>query len=337
MSEHYVFTSLTRIADLRQRAFDVQPLDHGEWATGDYVVGEVIANGGRSTLEYPSGRYGRIEQGDRIVSAFGRRAATLEINGDWRQIRDDLRMHVLSGGGILGRVTSRSMAVPEPPTLVYRGHVMCDAVKRTMASFVEGVPERRFETPTILIVGSSMSAGKTTAARAIVRQLRDLDLRVAGAKLTGAGRYHDILTMRDAGADPVFDFVDAGLPSTVCPEDTYAGAVRGLLSRIAAAEPEVLVVEAGASPLEPYNGEGAVDALGDAVKAMVLCATDPYAVLGVIEGFGRRPDLVTGIASNTEASIALVERLTGLPAINVRDRDQLPELRAFLASKLEIG
>lgn len=337
MSDHYVFTSLTRISDLRDRPFDVEPLGREGWATGDYVVGEVIANGGQGTLEYPSGRYGRIEQGDHIVSALGRRAATLEINGDWSEVHDDMRMQVLSGGGIVGRVTSRSMAVPEPPTLVYRGHVKRDDEKLTMASFVERVPARPFRTPTILIVGSSMSAGKTTAARAIVRQLRGLSVRVAGAKLTGAGRYHDILTMRDAGADPVLDFVDGGLPSTVCPRDTYAEVVRGLLSRITAAESDVLVVEAGASPLEPYNGEGAVEALGDAVRAMVLCATDPYAVLGVIEGFGRRPDLVTGIASNTEASISLVERLTGLLTINVRDRDQLPALRAFLASKLEIG
>ena len=34
---------------------------------------------------------------------------------------------------------------------------------------------------------------------------------VIGTKLTGAGRYRDILAMRDAGADYIFDFVDAGL------------------------------------------------------------------------------------------------------------------------------
>ena len=56
---------------------------------------------------------------------------------------------------------------------------------------------------------------------------------MVGAKLTGAGRYRDILAMQDAGADHIFDFVDAGLPSTVVPESEYRPALRNLLSRMA--------------------------------------------------------------------------------------------------------
>ncbi len=59
---------------------------------------------------------------------------------------------------------------------------------------------------------------------------------VVGAKLTGAGRYRDILAMQDTGADYIFDFVDAGLPSTVVPEREYLDALRNLLSRMAAVE-----------------------------------------------------------------------------------------------------
>ena len=38
----YFFSSLTRISDLAEVAFTVQPLSHSEWGTGDYVVGEVV-------------------------------------------------------------------------------------------------------------------------------------------------------------------------------------------------------------------------------------------------------------------------------------------------------
>ena len=49
-----------------------------------------------------------------------------------------------------------------------------------------------------------------------------------------------------------------------------------------------MVVEAGASPLEPYNGSVVVDYLKDQTCFTVLCASDPYAALGVQAAFGDR-------------------------------------------------
>ena len=65
----------------------------------------------------------------------------------------------------------------------------------------------------------------------------------------GAARYRDILKFRDAGANCVVDFVDAGLPSTVCPEPRFRDALELMLSKIADSDPDVLVAEAGASPI----------------------------------------------------------------------------------------
>ena len=36
-----VFGSVTRIADLEGTEFEVVPLDHKDWSTGDYVAGTV--------------------------------------------------------------------------------------------------------------------------------------------------------------------------------------------------------------------------------------------------------------------------------------------------------
>jgi len=105
-------------------------------------------------------------------------------------------------------------------------HVFVNGKKTTMRDFVSILPERPFTLPVVLIVGTSMSAGKTSSARIIVRLLKEAGLKVIGAKLTGAGRYRDILSVRDAGADWIFDFVDVGLPSTVCPEEEYRRALR---------------------------------------------------------------------------------------------------------------
>ena len=67
----------------------------------------------------------------------------------------------------------------------------------------------------------------------------------------------------------------------------------------------------------------------DNVRFKLLCAQDPYAVVGVQQAFQRAPDLVAGGAANTEAGIALVRELSGLPALNLMDpasRDRLADL-----------
>jgi len=335
-SQRYLFGSLCRIADLAARPFSAEPLDRAEWAAGDYVVGEIanVMSGG--LVELVSGRMIEVAEDDLVVGAFGIRHATLEATGRWDAIGEDGRMHLLTAAGMMGLCTSLSSVRPPLPAMRYRGHVIRDGRKLRMEQFVTPAPDRQFETPTILIVGSSMSAGKTTAARILIRQLKKQNLRIVGAKLTGAGRYRDVLTMSDAGADAIFDFVDVGLPSTVHPEDDYRRALGDLLSRIATAEADIAVIEIGASPLEPYNGAVAVAALQDQVRFTLLCASDPYAVLGVVEAYGLRPDLVTGIATNTRAGVELVDKLTGLPALNVRDKATLPHLMRRLGETLEL-
>jgi hypothetical protein len=157
---------------------------------------------------------------------------------------------------------------------------------------------------------------------------------VVGVKLTGAGRYRDVVSFKHAGASRIFDFVDVGLPSTVVPETQYREAIRPLLSHIGSLKPDYLVAETGASPLEPYNVGPAMDELGGNVVCILLAASDPYAVVGVEKAFGVHPDLVTGPAANTSAAVSLVRKLANLPAINVIDSGTVPEFTAFLENKL---
>jgi hypothetical protein len=333
-AKHF-FTSLSRISDLPSVPFTVQPLSRQEWETGDYVVGEVASPPSRlSQIELTSGRMVEVVEGDLIVGAFGVRYATLEAVGGWQGIGHDRMMEALTGAGLFGKATSRSILLSPLVSLAYKGHVLIRKKKATMRDYAPEIPERKFGLPVVLLVGTSMSAGKTTSAKVIVRLLREAGLAVVGAKLTGAGRYRDILSMRDAGAEHIFDFVDAGLPSTVVPEKEYRQALRRLLSRIATADADVLVAEVGASPLEPYNGAAAIDEIGPNVRCTVLSASDPYAVTGVTSAFGNRPDLVAGLATSTSAGIELVEKLSGIKALNVLDRSSLTRLRAILKETL---
>jgi hypothetical protein len=335
MHTRYVFTSVARISDLERGNFEVQALPRSEWANGDYVAATVTGKpSSLYRLELPNGRMIEAMEGTRVIGAFGKRAATLEATGDWEAIGPDGAMHALTGAGLFGKALSAAPTLPRLMSLQYLGHALRDGAKQTMPGFVEPVAESSFSLPVILLIGTSMSAGKTTAGRVIVRELKRADWRVAGAKFTGAGRYRDILAFHDAGADAIIDFVDAGLPSTVVPKVEFEAAMSYQLARLGASGVDIVVAEAGASPLEPYNGDTAVDMLGDKVCCTVLCASDPYAVVGVQRAFDTRPDVVTGPTANTQAGIDLVRKLTGLEAVNLLESESIPALLEIIKRRL---
>ena len=330
-----IYGSLARIADFRNSNYEVQKLPRSHWATGDYVECEVV--GSPTPLYKVEDRTGlivRVEPGDWVVGAFGERAATLEGVGSWRDIGDDNVLHGLTAAGLMGYYTSLSQLLPEPLRLRYRGHLCRNDRKVVMRDFAITSDRHAFEVPTVLLFGTSMSAGKTTAGRRVCKELDRAGLFVVGAKLTGAGRYRDILSFLKTGASEIFDFVDVGLPSSIVPEAEFREAIRPLLNHINDIGPDLMVAEAGASPLEPYNGAAMIDELGNNIVCTILCASDPYAVVGVEKAYGLRPDIVTGPAAQTSAAIELVDKLTGLQAINLIDPSTKEAFRRFLADKL---
>ena len=331
-----VVASLARISNLVDEPYVVKALEPSRWQTGDYVAAEVTGEtSDLYRIEDVAGDMISVEPGDRIVGAFGNRAATLEGVGSWTNIRNG-EMHGLTSAGLIGSFTSLSTFLPAPLALRYIGHPCRSGGKVRMTDFALHSDHDRFGVPTVLLVGTSMSAGKTTTGIRVIEELTRSRHRVIGSKLTGAGRYRDILGFRNAGAVEVLDFVDAGLPSTVVGEQQFRRAIRPLLHYIDKKSPDFLVAEAGASPLEPYNGAAAIDELGDNVCCTILCASDPYAVLGVQQAFGLRPDIVSGPATTTSAGRDLVDKLTGLPAFNILDADSYTGFRQSLGSALGI-
>jgi hypothetical protein len=329
-------SSLTRVSDLDIEAYEIARIPKEHWATGDYVMGEIT--GPRNRLlqfELASGRMIQALRRDCVVGALGSRAATLEATGSWMDISGD-SMDSMTSAGLFGKVTSLSTLISPTTELEYQGHVVRNGEKVCMSDFaIRG--KGKFNVPSVLLLGTSMSSGKTTTGRLVVHELERMGKKVVGAKLTGAGRYRDILSFRDAGAMAIFDFVDAGLPSTVVPEDEFRNMIRPLLNHISSLEPDFVVVEAGASPLEPYNGTAAIEELGEKnIRCKILCASDPYAVVGVEKAFGVRPDLVTGPATSTSAAVDLVRSLTGVEGLNVMDPDSLPQLREVLKKTLNL-
>ncbi len=336
MNKRIICLSLTRITDFAQRALEVAAVERSAWGTGDYVVCRITQPSHVVLVELTNGRMMEPMKGDLVVAALGTRYATLESTGTWEEVGADGRITLLTAAGLAGKLTSKSPLRPPFIEMQYEGHVHIDGKPANMQDYVPDTPIVPYNVPTIFVVGTSMSAGKTSSARVIIHLLKEAGLKVLGAKVTGAGRYKDILAMQDAGADNVYDFVDVGLPSTVHPKQDYVKALNKLLSMMQATGADVAVVEAGASPLEPYNGDVATEKLRDHIKCMVLCASDPYSVVGVTNSFGINPDIVGGIATNTFAGIDLIKKLCGIKALNLTDPDSLPDLRVILTAKLGI-
>lgn len=331
------YSSVTRISDLSFNPYEFVAIERERWATGDYVVCEVH---GRATstylVEQPSGRMAPVLEGDIVIGALGKRAATVDAVGSWEAIEKDGRLHALTAGGLFGKLTSQSHLKPSLMMLDYKGHVVRKGSKVCMQHFIEETDPIELNIPVIMLIGTSMSAGKTTSGRIIIHELKRLGFKVVAAKFTGAGRYRDILSYADAGAETIFDFIDVGLPSTVCDKPLFEERMKILLSKIAATNADILIAELGASPLEPYNGSSAMKLLENKISMTVLSAMDPYAVLGIEKAFGMKPDLITGPAVNTEAGIALLEKLVGIKALNLVRRQALPDLTRLLRKHLEI-
>ncbi len=334
MDYKYIYASLTRISNLQEQKFDVKSIPKKQWETGDYVICKITDPGSNTlNLELPNGRMRGVIGGEYLVGALGERFATLEATGTWRKVEKDLKMHVLTGAGLIGKLTSKSAFIPNMMEVIYLGHANRNGKKLNMLDFVTYLNPIPFQTPVVLFMGTSMSAGKTTSARIVTHLFKMAGFKVAGAKLTGAGRFKDILAIKDVGADSVMDFVDVGLPSSICSKKQYEKSLKQLLTRVQHQKADIAIIEIGASPLELYNGATAFHYIEEQIKAIVLAASDPYAVHGLMKAFNVVPDLVTGIASNTLAGIEMVKKLCGVKALNFIDSRNTEELKSILTEK----
>lgn len=324
-----VYGSVTRIAEIKNRPYEVETLPKESWKTGDYVLARVTRRPAPDVrVENPDGRRVELMEGETLVGALGTRRATRGYVGSWRDVGEDGIMNVMTGGGVLGKVKSASPYSPTPIEIEYEGHLVSDGDSIRMRDYAVTDEDSSFGVPLVLVLGTSMSAGKTMSGRVITRVLVENGYDVAACKLTGAGTYGDVLSMEVAGADPIYDFVDAGLPTTIVSENEYRESIEPLLGKMD--EADVVVAEVGASPLEPYNGEAAVEMIEENVVFTVLCASDPYAVVGIEDAFGHQPDLVAGIATNTTAGVDLVEELTACSALNLQDESAKGPLAEML-------
>ncbi len=282
-----------------------------------------------NTLEDVHGRFVTLHPGDVVAVALGSRDALYGYSGrvpDAVAVGD--RLDLLNLGGVAGEGARPAPGIGEPFHLEVLGSVLefprLDVRVGVPANIgraaLPAQPMPRRVPPILTLVGTSMDAGKTTAAAVLIAELTRRGRRVAAGKLTGVSLRRDVLAMQDCGAEPVAIFTDFGVVTTT--EENAVAATHSLIAHLAESEPDLIVLEMGDGLLGTY---GVRALLGDpavkgAIGAVVLCAQDPVGAWGGVEllerEYGLRPDLVSGRVTDTPVGRRYCAERLEIPAWN---------------------
>jgi hypothetical protein len=210
----------------------------------DVIVAEVVQVGQHPRLELASTQRSQLFRGDIVGVVYAERYATRQ----WQGIVPGHNglCHMLSIGGVCGEVVGKIAQMKDPTTLRPLGYLVDGASERVNLTEHGLRPCRQPESrpATILVVGSAMDSGKTTAAYSVIQGLMRSGARVCAGKLTGTASCKDIQALRDAGAAKVLDFTDAGFASTAgCSSEQLWGIVKTVGSHLISLSPDYLVLE----------------------------------------------------------------------------------------------
>lgn len=248
---------------------------------GDLVLARVTHIGQHMRLELPDGRRSRLYSGDEILVAYGHRYAPDQFEAEIPATLDEC--HLVAAGGIASQYLSRHSRVKEPTRIEPLGLLTrSDGSTLNLRQWrLDSQPIPKPLPPVLVVAGTSMNAGKTTAAASLIKGLQRAGKRVGAAKVTGTGAGCDYWQMVDAGAVEVVDFTDAGHASTyLLPPQEVEKIFLRLLSHLGGLDLDAIVVELAdgvlqaetaellASPGFAYYCTGLLFAAGDAMGAV---------------------------------------------------------------------
>jgi hypothetical protein len=304
-------------------------LDGRAPAAGDLVLARVDALGHHAGLQLPSGRRKQLFPRDEIVVAYGNRYAPSQFEAVVPQTLGPC--HLVAGGGVAAKALSWHARIEKGPTQITPIGLLCDE-----GGTIVNLRDHAFDSadrnvapwpPTLAVVGTSMDSGKTQTAAWLVKGLTSAGLRAGYAKVTGTGAGGDTWLLRDAGADPVIDFTDAGLASTYLASPVEIERVYAtLMTQMARAGVDAVVLELADGILQ-LETAALLDAalFRETVSGIVFTACDS---MGAVAGcqWLRDHELpligVSGVLSSAPLQMREAEQATSLPVYSRRQLGQ---------------
>ena len=294
---------------------------------GDLVLCAVDALGHHAGLQLPCGRRKLLFPGDEIVVAYGNRYASSQFEALVPETFGPC--HLVAGGGIAAHAVHWHAKITKGPTHITPLAVLANAAGERVNLRQFSVPiSTRVESeqpPTIAVVGTGMDSGKTQSAAYLVRGLMAAGLRVGYAKITGTGAGGDTWLLTDAGANPVFDFTDAGYATTYLASPRE---VESILTTLVACQTQagvdamVLEIADGvyqretASLLESQT-------FARTVHGIVLAACDSMGASAGAHWLTRQPVPVLAISGIISAAPLQAREASDAIGLHVFNREQL--------------
>ena len=290
---------------------------------GDVVLARVDALGHHQALQLISGRRRHLFPGDEVVVAYGNRYASSQFESFVPESMGPC--HLVAGGGIASRAANWHASVSRGPTEITPIGLLGDSSGKpiNLRDYAMELKQAdgRFSPTVLAVIGTSMDSGKTQTCVYLTRGLIAAGLRVGYAKITGTGAGGDYWWLRDAGADPVVDFTDLGLPSTyLTPADEVQKALTLLTDHIAAQGVDAIVIEIADGVLQAETAELlSSDTFAKRVGGIVLAAGDSMGALAGVSWLQQRRTPVlalSGVLTAAPLQVAETFAATGLPCYN---------------------
>lgn len=215
---------------------------------GQLLLAEVTRLGQHDGVQLACGRRAQLYAGDRIVVCLGARYAPDQFEGV-AQLEQARACELLAAGGVAGVVRHRHGRMRMATGLQVLGVLGgADGRPIRIADHALDLPDRlpidAPSIPVLVVAGSSMNAGKTTACASLIHGLARDGWRVGAVKVTGTGSFGDVQSYADAGAAEVLDFTDAGFASTYLVEPAVIErAAHRLIAELEARGCDVVVAE----------------------------------------------------------------------------------------------
>ncbi|PNU21782.1 DUF1611 domain-containing protein [Geothermobacter hydrogeniphilus] len=290
-------------------------------AAGDLTLARVDEIGQHRRLELTTSRRADLFEGDHIVVAFGNRYAPDQFEGVVPEHLGPCRL--VAAGGVAARLLNSHDRMKQATRITTLG-LLADAEGNRLNLRSYRLPQTvaiDSEPLMLAVAGTSMNAGKTTACANLVKGLVRRRLKVAAAKLTGTGAGADYRLLVDAGADPVYDFVDAGYVSTYrISRDALCDVVLTLCGRLTATRPEVIVLEIADGILQQETAQvfGMAEFAGR-LDGVMFAANDALGAQAGVAWLAARqlPVIgVTGVLTSSPLATREAEAATGLPVFH---------------------
>jgi len=271
--------------------------------------------------------------GDEIVVAYGHRYAPdqfeAEVPGDLGQT------HLVAAGGVAGLVTARNQGIQSPTVLQPRGLLTYAGGKvATLTDFapyatrspteIASLNGHRKRTPVIGVVGTSMNAGKSTAAASLARGLTRAGQRVAAGKITGTGAGGDPGMYWDAGAATVLDFTDFGYATTYrLAHDEVRAVFVSMIHELVATGADAVIVEIADGVYQRETRRLLADPLFteyvDQVLFSAVDALSAVAGLQALDGQGIQVAAVSGRFTSTPLTVREARGALDVPVLEAAD------------------